>query len=506
MLKHFSKLVPPSSDLWHTLLPAGRVIGLVQVFFGLLMILPAVIGWLTQDASSTRIFAISALATIITGLFLCIGLRHFKRELMPRDGILLVPLTWVWLPLFACIPIAWTLSHIGQPIDFSHAYFEAVSGLTTTGSSVLTHVDDLPIALNFWRTFLQWIGGLGVIILAVAILPLFGVGATQLFKVEMAGPIKDTKLTPRISTTAKVLWGIYVFFSLLCGLAYWLAGMDPLEAIMHMFSTVSLGGLSSHDQSLAYFKSGTIECIAIVFMVLGSCSFPLYFTCIRNRSLKRFWQDPEARSTLILIFGCALFASFWLWVKGTYDGYDAFRKGMFNVISVATTTGFTTADYTSGRWPIFIPVMMLMLSGIATGAGSTGGGIKMIRLLILIKQTKREIRRMIHPRAVQPLTIAKEIIGEPVIFSVLAFMLVYGTVVIFLSMLLLLTDMDIVSAFSAVLASVHCMGVGMGDVGPLSGFAHLSNFQIWICSFAMLLGRLEMLCFLAVLMPSFWRR
>lgn len=503
--KNYSKLARPSSDTWKSLLPIVRVLGVVQTFFGLLMLLPAAIGWDERDNGASYIFIGCGVFIAATGVILWQGLSHYKRELMPRDGVLLVPATWTWLSLISSLPLVLVLYHIGRPLDFSHAYFEAVSGLTTTGSTVLTNLNTLPLALNFWRTFLQWLGGLGIIILAVAILPLLGVGASQLFKVEMAGPIKDSKLTPRISTTAKALWGIYVLFSVLCAVAYWLAGMTPVDAVMHMFGTVSLGGFTPHDGSLAYYDSPLIECIAIFFMLLGSCSFMLYFICIRTRSIKRLWRDAEVRATIAVILGSALFASVWLWIKGLYTLDEAFRQGMFTVISIATTTGFTSTDYM--QWPVFIPVLMLLLSGIATGAGSTGGGIKMIRMIILVKQTQREIRRMVHPHAVQPVTIAGKIVDQTAIFSVLAFMLVYGVTVIALSMILLLTDMDMISAFSAVMASVHCMGVGLGpEIGPAGSFANLTGFQAWICSLAMLLGRLEMLCFLAVLTPSFWRK
>ena len=504
MWKNSSKWARPSSDTWQSLFPVLRVLGIVQACFGGLMLIPALVGWLYGQMMPAHIFAGCALLTIVTGVAMWLCFRRYQRDLMPRDGVLLVPLTWTWLPLFAGLPFLAILYYVDRPIDFSHAYFEAVSALTTTGNSVLTKLDSLPIALNFWRTFLQWIGGLGVIILAVAVLPLLGVGATQLLRVEMAGPIKDAKLTPRISTTAKGLWGIYVLFSVLCTLAYWAAGMEPMDAVMHMFGTVSLGGLTPHDGSLGYFNSPLIELIALCFMVLGSISFTLYFVCFRRRSVFRIWKDPEARATLTALFGCGLFVSLLLWVKGTYPFMEALRLGMFNVISIATTTGYSSADYL--QWPVFIPVFMLMLSGIVTGAGSTGGGIKMIRMLILIKQTQREIRRMVHPRAVQPVTIDGRVVDDSVIFSVLAFMLVYGVTIISLSMVLLLTDMDMVSAFSAILASVHCMGIGLGEVGPTGSFAHFTNFQIWVCSAAMLLGRLEMLSFLAILMPSFWKK
>ncbi|ABX38626.1 cation transporter [Delftia acidovorans SPH-1] len=485
------------------LFPVLRVLGMLMVMFALSMLLPFAVSWFADDGI-WRIYPWAIGITAAVGLSLWVGLDHFRRELQPRHGVILVTLVWVVLPLCAMLPLVLGLGHVGLSISFTHAYFEAVSGLTTTGATVLTGLDALPVSINVWRTFLQWLGGMGILILAVAILPLLGVGGAQLFRAEAAGPIKDTKLTPRMTETAKGLWGVYGVFSLACALAFWAAGMEPLDALMHMFATVSLGGLSSHDASFAYFDSPLIELIALVFMLLASCNFALYFVAMRKGRWDGFWRDPEMRATLAVLLGGGLIVALLLWAKGVYGPVEALRYGIFHVVSVATTTGFTTVDYLS--WPVFAPVLMLLLSGVATSAGSTGGGIKMVRMLILLKQARRELTRLVHPRAMQPVRLGNGVVDDRMIFSVLAFMLVYGATVITLSMVLLLTDLDPVTAFSAVLASVHCTGPGLGALGPSSNYAVLTDFQTWICTLAMLLGRLEILSFMALLSPAFWRR
>lgn len=485
------------------LFPVLRVLGMLMVMFALSMLLPFAVSWFTDDGI-WRIYPWAIGITAAAGLSLWIGLDHFRRELQPRHGVILVTLVWVVLPLCAMLPLVLGLGHVGLSISFTHAYFEAVSGLTTTGATVLTGLDALPVSINVWRTFLQWLGGMGILILAVAILPLLGMGGAQLFRAEAAGPIKDTKLTPRMTETAKGLWGVYGVFSLACLVAFWAAGMTPLDALMHMFATVSLGGLSSHDTSFAYFDSPLIELIALVFMLLASCNFALYFVAMRKGRWDGFWRDPEMRATLAVLLGGGLIVALLLWAKGVYGPVEALRYGIFHVVSVATTTGFTTVDYLS--WPVFAPVLMLLLSGVATSAGSTGGGIKMVRMLILLKQARREMTRLVHPRAMQPVRLGQGVVDDRMIFSVLAFMLVYGATVITLSMVLLLTDLDPVTAFSAVLASVHCMGPGLGALGPSSNYAVLTDFQTWVCTLAMLLGRLEILSFMALLSPAFWRR
>ncbi|MCB1978771.1 MAG: TrkH family potassium uptake protein [Burkholderiaceae bacterium] len=483
--------------------PVLRVLGILVMVFALAMGLPLGVSWFAQDGV-WRVYPLAMGFTLCVGAALWWGMRRHARELQPRHGVMLVTLVWVLLPLFATLPLLLALHQIGRPLSFTHAYFEAVSGLTTTGATVLSGLDALPVSVNVWRTFLQWVGGMGILILAVAVLPLLGVGGSQLFRAEAAGPVKDAKLTPRMTETAKGLWGVYAVFSTSCALAYWLGGMEPLDAVMHMFTTVSLGGLSSHDASFAHFQSPLLEGIALVFMLVASCNFALYFVALRKGHWGGFWRDPELRATLTALLGGGLFVSLLLWIKDVYAPLDALRHGMFNVISIATTTGYATVDYLG--WPVFAPVLMLLLSGVATSAGSTGCGIKMVRMLILVKQARREMTRLVHPRAVQPVRLGNAVVDNHVIFSVLAFMLVYGGTVIGLSMVLLLTDLDLVTAFSAVLASVNCMGPGLGHVGPTSNYAVLTDFQIWVCTLAMLLGRLEMLSFMALLTPAFWRR
>ncbi|QNP47595.1 TrkH family potassium uptake protein [Diaphorobacter aerolatus] len=485
------------------LFPVLRLMCALLAMFAGALLVPLIASFYADDGL-WKCYVASILFTLLVSAILWFSTRRFQRELLPRHGVMLVSMVWVVLPLFAAIPLLLVSYEINQPMSFTHAYFEAVSGLTTTGSSVLSNLDQLPLSLNVWRTFMQWLGGMGILILAVAVLPLLGVGASQLFKAEAAGPVKDTKLTPRMTETAKGLWGVYVLFSLFCALGYWWAGMTPEDAIMHMFSTVSLGGLSPHDASFAYFKSPLMELIAIFFMMAASCNFALYFIALRKGNWHGFWRDVEMRATMATLVGGGLLVALLLWAKDVYAPLEALRMGMFHVVSVATTTGYTTTDYLG--WPVFAPVFMIMLSGVATGAGSTGGGIKMARMLILVKQAKREMARIIHPSAVQPVKLGNAVVDNRMIFSVLAFMLMYGATVIVLSMALLLTDLDPVTAFSAVLASVHCAGSAMGRLGPSSSYIILTDFQLWVCTLGMLLGRLEILSFIALLTPTFWRR
>jgi len=485
------------------LLPVLRVLGALLAMFALSMGAPLAAALWAGEVLWHE-WALAMAITLGAGALLWGGLREHRRELLPRHGVMLVSLVWMITPFFAALPLLLVMQEIGRPMSFTHAYFEAVSGLTTTGSTVLSRLDELPLSVNMWRTFMQWIGGMGILILAVAILPVLGLGGSQLFKAEAAGPVKDTKLTPRMTETAKGLWGVYVVFSLGCALAFWLGGMAPPDAIMHMFSTVSLGGLSPHDESFGYFASPLLESICLVFMLGASCNFALYFVAVRKGHWRGFWRDEELRATLATLVAGGLLAALLLWAKGMHEPLQALRLGMFHVVSVATTTGYATTDYLA--WPVFLPVFMLLLSGVATSAGSTGGGIKMVRMLILFKQARREMTRTVHPRAVQPLRLGERVVESRMVFSVLAFMLMYGATVIVLSMLLLLTDLDMVTAFSAVLASVHCTGPGLGLVGPASNYAVLSDFQLWVCTLGMLLGRLEILSFMALLTPAFWRR
>ena len=488
----------------HSFQPVLAVLGMIVTVFGLTMAVPLGVAWAHGDAALDA-FTLPMAGTVAAGGLLWFATRLRRRELQPRDGVLLVVLTWTVLPLFASVPLMAYFAGTPVPMSFTDAYFEAVSGLTTTGGTVLVGLDALPPSINVWRTFLQWLGGMGILVLAVAILPLLGVGGSQLFKAEAAGPMKDTKLTPRITETAKGLWSVYCVLSLLCLLAYRACGMSWYDAWVHMFTTVSLGGLSSYDASFGHFDSPLIEWVCIAFMLVAACNFAMYFVALRKRSWRRLWSDTESRGTVGLLLVASLLVAVLLWFKGTYeDPLQALRMAFFNVISIATTTGYANTDY--AQWPIFAPVLMLMLSGLSTSAGSTGAGIKMVRVIILLKQARREMSRLVHPRAVNPVKLGTATVDSNTIFAVLGFMLVYGATIIGLTMVLLATDLDVVTAFTAVVASVNNMGPGLGSVGPSGNFAGLTDFQTWVCTLAMLLGRLEMLSFMVLLTPSFWRK
>lgn len=485
-------------------LPVVAILGAILMVFALMMGVPLAVSLLTGDAAG-HAWTRSIPLTFAAGAAMWFLGSRFRRELQPRDGVLLVSLTWTVLPLFASVPLLLHFREAGTPLSFTDAYFEAMSGLTTTGATALIGLDRLPASINWWRCFMQWMGGMGILVLAVAILPMLGVGGSQLFRAEVAGPLKDTKLTPRIAETAKGLWSVYLAFSLSCLLAYWAGGMSAYDAWLHMFTTVSLGGLSPHDTSFAHFDSPLLEGVCIVFMLIASCNFALYFGALRKRSVMLLLSDPELRGTMAMLLGSSAFVAALLLAKGVYgDSAQAVRHAFFNVISVATTTGYATVDY--AQWPVFAPVLMLLLSGVATSAGSTGAGIKMIRVIILLKQAMREMSRIVHPHSVNPVLLGGSPVPTGAIFAVLAFMLVYGATTLSLTMAMLLTDLDLVTAFAAVVASVNNMGPGLGQLGPAGNYSVLTDTQTWICTVGMLLGRLEMLSFMVLFSRAFWRK
>jgi trk system potassium uptake protein TrkH len=475
------------------------VLGIVLIAFCLLMAVPMAFSWALDDGAlpdHARAMAI----TLLAGLTLRFLGRHRHRELQPRDGFVLVALVWTVLPFFATLPLLFNI----DGLSFTDAYFETISGLTTTGATVLTGLDHLPVSINVWRCFLVLVGGMGIIVLAVAILPLLGVGGAQLFKAETAGPMKDEKLTPRIAETARGLWSVYFTIALACMLSYRLAGMHWVDAFMHMCTTMGLGGFSSYDANFAAFHSPAIELVAVVFMLLAGINFALYFVAVKRRSLRGFWRDIEVRAYAVVMAGSVLLVAGYLAAHRVYPSFgESLRHAAFNVVSVATTTGFSTVDY--ALWPSFAPVLMLLLSGFATCAGSTGGGIKLIRSLLLIKQAQRELVRIVHPRAVVPVTLGGQIVPPQVLISVIAFMLAYGAVTLGASLLLLFTGLDPITAVTAVVACINNTGPGLGGVGPAGNYQGLSDFQTWVCTCTMLLGRLELLSLLVLFTPQFWR-
>jgi trk system potassium uptake protein TrkH len=380
-----------------------------------------------------------------------------------------------------------------------------MSGFTTTGATVLTGLDGLPMSVNVWRCFLSLIGGLGIIVLAIAILPLLGVGGTQLFKAESAGPMKDQKLTPRIADTARGLWLIYFGAAALCTLAYRAAGMNWADAFMHMCTTMSAGGFSSHDASFGHWNSPALEAVAIVGMMLAGASWGLYFVAIHRRSLKGLLGNAEFRGYWAVTALGVLLAAAYLVAAGTYpDPALALRQAAFHVVSIATTTGYASTDY--ALWPAFVPWLMLLLGCFTTCAGSTGGGVKMVRFLLLVKQARMELVRIVHPHVYSRVVLGGAVVPEAVMHSVIAFMMMYGAVLVGLTLVLLFSGLEPITAFTAVVACLNSIGPGLGGVGPAGNFQALSDFQTWVCSAAMMLGRLELLSVLVLLTPQFWRR
>ncbi|MBM3372241.1 MAG: TrkH family potassium uptake protein, partial [Betaproteobacteria bacterium] len=400
---------------------------------------------------------------------------------------------------------AFPLLLIVPDITWSKAIFESISALTATGATALSGLDGLPVSTNVWRCFLQLIGGLGIVLLVVAVLPLLGLGGLQLYKAETPGPMKDTKFTPRIAETARGLWLVYFGFSVACMLAYKAAGMSWPDAFMHMCTTMGLGGFSSHDASFAYWDSLAIELVAMLFMALSGISFLRYFVVLRSLSLKPISSDYEIRAYLSLLTTASIVVTLILIIEDVESDWGkALRLASFHVVSLATTTGYASTDY--ALWPSFIPALLLVLGCFASCAGSTGGGIKMIRVLLLIKQARRELVRIIHPRVVNPVTLGQQTLPANVLTAVLGFMLIYGVSTLALSFVLLLTGMDYVTAVSAVVATLNNIGPGLGEVGPAGNFGQLNGLQLHVLSFAMLLGRLELLSVLVLFTAAFWRR
>ena len=485
----------------YSLLPVLGIFARILIAFSPAFFVP--LGWaLALDADEhaqmwTACFAL----TLVSGLLLWAFTRQHRRELQARDGFLLVNLVWLVLPAFAAIPLMYTV----PDITWVKAYFEAMSGLTATGATALSGLDNLPASVNVWRCFLQYLGGLGIMLLVVAVLPMMGLGGFQVYRAETPGPMKDTKFTPRIAETARGLWGVYFVFSVVCMLAYKAAGMSWVDAFMHMCSTMGLGGFSSYDASIGHFDSPMVEMVATVFMALAGINFLRYFIVLRSRSMQPLLHDREVLSyVLVLAVSIALLTALLL-VHGVYPNFwEALRTSAFHVVSLATTTGYASTDY--ALWPVFAPVLLLFLGCFVSCAGSTGGGLKLIRMILLIKQARRELVRIVHPRVVNPVTLGGRVVPISVMTATFGFMLIYGAVIVALTLVMLMTGLDMVTAFSAVIATVNNIGPGLGQVGPASNFGVLTEFQLWVLTFAMLMGRLELLSVLVLFTAQFWRK
>jgi trk system potassium uptake protein TrkH len=469
-------------------------------FFGLAYLLP--IAWsIAVGDGAVMDFVYAATANTIIVLGVALATRAQRRELKARDGFVLVTLSWVLMSASGAMPLM-----IAMPeMSFTDAYFEAMSGLTTTGSTVISGLDKLPESINLWRHLMHWIGGLGIIVLAVAVLPLLGVGGMQLYKAETPGPVKDEKLTPRITETAKALWLAYLVITVLGIVALKICGMSWLDAICHSFSAMALGGFSTRDASVTYFDSVAVEVVLMVLMVLASLNFARHFMALRGMSLRPYLRDAEAKAVILVLTASVVGISLLIYWEGVYADFGtALRHASFNVISVASTTGFVSQDYE--QWPLFAPVWMLLLCSILCSTGSTGGGVKMFRTLLLVRQASRELKLLVHPSAVIPVRIGGAVIPDRIIYSVLAFIFLYFFTIVSLTFGLLLTDLDLVSSLTAVVASINNTGPGLGAVGPSHNFQGLTDVQTWLCTIAMLLGRLEIFSVLVLFTPAFWRK
>ena len=477
-----------------------HALGLMLMVFSIAYVMP-ILAALIYDDGTLIDFLLTMLWTLATGLLMWLLTRRYRGELSIRHGYLLVVTMWTAMPAFATVPLLLVMNGL----SFTDAYFETMSGLTTTGATVLTGLDALPPAINIWRHELSWLGGMGIIVLAVAILPLLGIGGRQLFKAETPGPMKESALTPRVTETARNLWLVYLSITLACMVSLKVAGMNWLDAICHAFSALGLGGFSTHDANIGYFNSPAIEFVLMAFMLLAALNFATHFLVWREKSLKLYLRDAEAVATIALILASCLGLAVFLWWHGTYPNFwTALRYASFNLMSIATDCGFSSTDF--NQWPIFAPMWMLFLSCITVSSGSTGGGIKMVRTLILFKQAGREFRRLLHPTTVNPMKIGGHVVANNIVFAVLGFIFLYFMTVATLTFALLISGLDFISAFSAIIACINNAGPGLGLVGPAGNYGVLSDFQTWVCTIAMLVGRLEIFTVLILFTPHFWRR
>ncbi len=469
------------------------------MLFSITSLPPLLIDLWFQEGTAMA-FSYSLASLLGLGFLLWLPVKNEKKDLRLRDGFVVVVMFWFVLGASGAVPLI-----LSEQLDIElvDAVFESVSALTTTGATVLIGLDDLPHSILFYRQQLQWLGGMGIIVLAVAILPMLGIGGMQLYRAETPGPVKDNKLTPRITETAKALWYIYLGLTVSCAVAYWLAGMTAFDAVAHSFSTVAIGGFSTHDASIGYFDSPLIEMIAVVFMLMGGVNFALHFVAFRRWSLKTYSADAEFRAYLVVLTTVSLICVFYLYFTHTLgDLGSSLRQGLFHAVSIGTTTGYATSEFY--LWPGFLPVLLLFTSFIGGCAGSTGGGMKVIRVLLLLKQGMREIVRLIHPNAKVVVKIGKTPVSDHIIDAVWGFFAAYVAVFVVMMLLLMASGLDQVTSFSAVAATINNLGPGLGDVG--ANYSSINDFSKWVLSVSMLLGRLEIFTLLLLFTPAFWRK
>lgn len=475
----------------------SRVLGLMLMVFSTSMLVPIIFATIYQE-NTLPMFFLAFTITMIVGFLSWLPARNMKGEIRIRDGFIITVLFWLVLSTFGALPFALSQE---TNLSFIDALFESISGLTTTGATVFTNLEDLPKSILYYRQQLQWLGGIGIVVIAVSILPMIGVGGMQIYKAETPGPIKDTKLTPRIAETANALFKIYVFLTVVCAIAYWVAGMSWFDALSHSFSTISIGGFSTYDESLGHFDNNAVLTIASIFMVVSGLNFALHYTAWHARSIKSYISDPEARLFVLVILFGILVTTYFLYTTASMSNEEILFVGVFQLISILTTTGFTTTEF--HLWPSFLPFFLILLSFFGACAGSTGGGIKMGRILIMSQQVVREIYRLIHPNAVLPIKTKKHKIPERVTDGIWAFFGIYFFIFYVMVLLLLANNLDYITAWSATAASFNNLGPGLGAVAE--NYADLNAMSKAILCSGMLLGRLEVFTLLVVLSPTFWR-
>lgn len=475
----------------------ARVLGLLMMIFSFTLVPPMIVSVIYNDGTLNA-FIYALIITFGIGFIAWLPVRNHRQELKTRDGFIITVLFWLVLAFSGSVP----LYLAEEPsLSYTDAFFESLSGWSTTGATVITGLDNLPESILWYRQQLQWLGGMGIIVLAVAVLPMLGIGGMQLFRAEFPGPVKDSKLTPRITETAKALWYIYLSITIACATAYWFAGMSLFDAIGHSFSTVAIGGFSTHDASIGYFDNPAIEAIAMIFMLIAVLNFGLHFYAWKNKSIVHYFIDSEFKFLFYIMLGGALLTISALWLTDTYTLTESVRNGLFQLVSIATTTGFSTESFST--WPVFLPVLLFMMAFIGGCAGSTGGGMKVIRVLLIYKQGIREISRLIHPNAIIPIKINRRPVDDRVLESVWGFFSVYILTYMVMMVALLATGLDHVTAFSAVGACLNNLGPGLGEVA--AHYGNISDVAKWILSITMLLGRLEIFTFLVLISPVFWR-
>ncbi len=477
-----------------------HIFGLVTIGFSGLMTTCLLTSKIANDGASSAFFQ-GTLITFLFGLLMFLPTLRTPKKVSRQAGFLLVAMTWSLSPVFCTLPL---LLYFPE-LSFVDAYFETVSGLTTTGGTILSGIDNLPMSINLWRHELNWIAGMGIIIFAVAILPILGIGGMQLYKAETPGSVKESDLPPRIAQTAKALWLVYAGITVACIISLRFAGMNWFDAICHAFSAMSLGGFSTHDSSVGFFNSVPIEVVLSIFQLLAAINFATHFIALRRQSLNPYLDDREARSFLVLVLSSCVVAAVVLQHAGTYpDFLTALRHASFNLISIATDCGFSSQDF--NVWPIFVPMWMLFLSCLSASSGSTGGGIRMIRTIILMKQARLEMFKFIHPFAVRPLKIGDHAVSNQIVTSVMGFIFLYFMCIVILVFTLLLSGLDFITAFSAIIACFNNAGPGLNQVGPATNYASLNDFQTSVCAFAMLLGRVQIFSIVILFIPEFWRK